>query len=233
MSTIRFAKVVGSLPATLQPNTMYLVRTGTGFDLYCSDATGSIAHPINGGSGSIANAGAIVWPRRTTTLRVVGDVAGTALTALAATASRLYFVPFVVPRQVNLAGLRISVSTAATGSASVGIYSNTVVSNNDVPGSLLASVTGFDLGTTGDKSGSVSLTLQPGTLYWACLICSAAAVLRALAINSVQTAFGRMAASSAAITHLYAAGSGSTLPNPAPTSLTAGTGALPAIYLVE
>jgi hypothetical protein len=37
----------------------------------------------------------------------------------------------------------------------------------------------------------------------------------------------------AAVTHLFAAGSGSTLPATAPTSLTEGTGALPAIYLVE
>lgn len=47
MSLLRFAKVVAALPATLAPNTLYLVRTGAGFDLYCSDVTGSIAHLIN------------------------------------------------------------------------------------------------------------------------------------------------------------------------------------------
>lgn len=40
-------KVVSSLPNTLEPNTIYLVRTGSGFDLYCSDTTGSVAHKIN------------------------------------------------------------------------------------------------------------------------------------------------------------------------------------------
>jgi hypothetical protein len=40
-------KVVASLPTTLEPNAVYFVRSGTGFDLYCTDQTGSIAHQIN------------------------------------------------------------------------------------------------------------------------------------------------------------------------------------------
>ena len=47
MATLRFAKVVASLPATLTPDTLYLVRAGAGFDLYASDATGSIAYGLN------------------------------------------------------------------------------------------------------------------------------------------------------------------------------------------
>ena len=47
MSEFRAQKVVSSLPATLQANTLYFVRIGSGFDLYCSDQTGSIAHKIN------------------------------------------------------------------------------------------------------------------------------------------------------------------------------------------
>lgn len=236
MATIRFAKVVASLPATLDPDTLYLVRAGAGFDLYCSDATGSIAHAINAsgsGSGSIANAGAIAWPKRTATPRIVGDVGGTALTTLALTASRQYFVPFTVPRTVLLTGLRISVSTASAGTASVGIYANTVVSDNDAPGILLASATGLNTGATGDKDGALSLTLNPGTIYWASLIGSAAATLRALAVGSVQTSLGRTVNNTTVISYLFAAGSGSTLPNPAPTTLTAGTGSCPAIYLLE
>ncbi len=54
MAVIRFEKVVGSLPATIQPNTVYAVRTGSGFDLYITDATGGIAHTLNssGAGGS-------------------------------------------------------------------------------------------------------------------------------------------------------------------------------------
>lgn len=40
-------KEVNVLPSNLEPDTIYLVRTGGGFDLYCSDATGAIAHKIN------------------------------------------------------------------------------------------------------------------------------------------------------------------------------------------
>lgn len=40
-------KVVSTLPGTLAPNTIILVRVGAGFDLYCSDATGAVAHKLN------------------------------------------------------------------------------------------------------------------------------------------------------------------------------------------
>lgn len=43
----RATKVVSTLPGTLTPSTLYLVRTGAGFDLYASDSTGSIAYPLN------------------------------------------------------------------------------------------------------------------------------------------------------------------------------------------
>ena len=48
----RAEKVVASLPGTLEPSTLYFVRSGVGFDLYLSDMDGSTAHPINSGGGS-------------------------------------------------------------------------------------------------------------------------------------------------------------------------------------
>lgn len=237
MAVVRFAKVVGSLPAPLDPDTLYLVRTGAGFDLYCSDMTASIAHALNGsGGGGTWPGPSIAYPKRTATPKIVGDVAGTALTTQALTAARQYFMPLVVPRPVTLTGLRISVTTARAGSANLGIYANAVVGGNDAPGSLLAAISStLDTGTVGDKTGSfgTALTLNPGTLYWASLIGSAAATLRALAVGSVQSALGRTVNNTTVISHLYAAGSGSTLPATAPTSLTNGTGNCPAIYLME
>lgn len=47
MALLKAEKVVASLPATLTPSTIYCVRTGEGFDLYVSDATGQIAHKLN------------------------------------------------------------------------------------------------------------------------------------------------------------------------------------------
>lgn len=44
---IRFEKVISKLPDTLEPNTVYFVRVGTGFDLYVTDVTGKIAVTLN------------------------------------------------------------------------------------------------------------------------------------------------------------------------------------------
>lgn len=52
MAAFKIHKVVSSLPSSLAANCLYLVRTGVGFDLYASDSTGSIAHPLNVGSGA-------------------------------------------------------------------------------------------------------------------------------------------------------------------------------------
>lgn len=178
----------------------------------------------------------VAYPRRLSSPKIAGDYGGSALTTQALTAARQYFVPVVVPRQVALSGLRLSVTTAAAGTASAGLYANTVdASGNDAPGALLAGITGLDTGTTGDKTGTFSAPalLQPGTLYWVSVIGSAAATLRALAVGSRGTELGRTVNNTTAITYLYAAGSGSTLPATAAATPTAGTGNTPAVYLVE
>jgi len=225
MSALRFTKVVASLPATLDPHTLYLVRAGAGFDLYLSDATGAIAYPVN--------VPAQAWPKRSATPTIVGDANGTALTTQALTSGRQYFLPLTVPRKVMLAGLRLSVTTAASGTAAIGLYANAQVSGDDAPGALLASVTGLSTASTGDKTGSLNFALLPGTLYWMSLIASAAATVRALAVGGIQSSLGRTPNNTTVVSHLYAAGSGSTLPGNAPTALTAGTGNCPAVYLVE
>lgn len=192
---------------------------------------------IGGGAagGYALGCQSIAYPKRTATPKIAGDIGGTALTTLTLTAARQYLVPFVVPRPVTLTGLRISVTTASAGQANLGIYGNAVVGADDAPGGLLATISAvLDTGTTGDKTGSfaAALALTPGTLYWAGLISSAAAALRALAVGSVQSALGRTVNNTTVISYLYAAGSGSTLPDPAPTTLTNGTGSCPAIYLI-
>lgn len=184
--------------------------------------------------GLSALGSAVPWVRRSATPRIAGDIACSALTTLALTASRVYWVPVCAPREVTLSGLRVSVTTASAGTASVGLYANAFVSGNDAPGTLIASADNLATGTTGDKTGSFSgsQTLAPGTLYWVAVIGSAAATVRALPIGAIASAMGRTANNTTAITHLFAAGSGSTLPASAP-AVTAGTGSVPAIYLIE
>lgn len=173
------------------------------------------------------------YPKRLATPKIVGDVAGAALAAVALTAARQIFVPLSVPRAVTLIGLRISVTAAVAGAASIGIYDNAQVAGEDSPGALLVSAPGLNTGTVGNKTGAVGFTLQANTLYWASLIASGAATLRACAVGSVQASLGRAVSGTGVITHLYAAGSGSTLPATAAATLTAATAVLPAIYLVE
>lgn len=52
---VRVEKIIGSLPSTLDENTLYFVRTGTGFSLYFTDATGMIAHNLNSDNIAILN----------------------------------------------------------------------------------------------------------------------------------------------------------------------------------
>ena len=52
MATVRFEKVVSSLPDPLEANTIYLVRVGAGFDQYVSDSTGTVAHKLNSGNSN-------------------------------------------------------------------------------------------------------------------------------------------------------------------------------------
>ena len=44
---MRVEKVIGSVPATPLANTVYLVRTGAGFDVAVTDATATTAHALN------------------------------------------------------------------------------------------------------------------------------------------------------------------------------------------
>lgn len=47
MATFKVSKVLSALPGTLVAGMVYLVRVGTGFDLYATDSTGTIAYKQN------------------------------------------------------------------------------------------------------------------------------------------------------------------------------------------
>jgi len=48
MAYFRTEKVIAGLPSTLAPDTLYFVRSGTGYKQYLTDTTGSIAYEQNG-----------------------------------------------------------------------------------------------------------------------------------------------------------------------------------------
>lgn len=47
MPNFKADKVIASVPTALVANSLYVVRAGAGFDLYCADNSGSIAHRLN------------------------------------------------------------------------------------------------------------------------------------------------------------------------------------------
>lgn len=192
--------------------------------------TGSVGlQGVQGPAGPAALAHAI----RAASPKIAGASGCLALGTQALTAARQYFIPFVVAKTATITALRASVTTSVAASTlSFGIYSNSNSGGDDLPGALLASSIAQSSATTGDKTGVVALTLTAGTLYWASVICSAAATLRALTLGGIQTALGFTVGATTAVTHLFAAGAGSALPPVAPGSLTEGVTAIPALYLV-
>lgn len=47
MNLVTINKTISQVPTPLTPSTIYAVRTGLGFDLFISDATGQFAHKVN------------------------------------------------------------------------------------------------------------------------------------------------------------------------------------------
>lgn len=169
--------------------------------------------------------------RGAASMHIAGDIAGTALTTLALTALRCYLIPFTVGKALPVSQLMASVTTLLAGTGSLGIYANDPTGDIDNPGSkLFEGSTTIDTTTTGDKYVGCSYTLQPGVLYWAALVCSAACTVRALAVASQHSGMGRAAAATASISHLYVALGSISLPATMPPG-TQGTGICPAIYL--
>jgi len=100
MSNFKVSKLVSSLPANLEPNAVYFVRTGVGFDLYCTDQTGSFAHQING-----VDPAEIRAIEQTATYSILGIGNGT------------YFIDERVPRALTIARLRTLRNVRASGAS--------------------------------------------------------------------------------------------------------------------
>jgi hypothetical protein len=163
-------------------------------------------------------------PPGITEYQVPYAVNATAGTTLALTASRVYWIPFTVPRKVNITQIAINVTTASAGTHYVGVYASDYYWQPT--GSPLVSAS-FDAGSTGVKTANVNITLSIG-VYWFAWAAGSAATVRAIALAACAT-LGLGNLGTANTTYYYT--SGSTLPNPAPTSgYTVATGsAVPAI----
>lgn len=230
MSSIKFFKVT-SLPAVLEPNSVYLVNTAGSLNIYISDNTGTSALQLSGGN---TGGGLIPYPVRKETPKIVGDNDSYALSTLAMVTRRLYFIPFITPRELTLTAFRISVTSQSDGNAAVGVYSNIKIANgNDNPYELLTSVTLPTGGSNDNKDAASNFIFEPNTLYWVGIMCSSAPTLRAVHIYSIASSLGRVVSNNASVSHLYKNYTTFGLPAIGPTDLVSGTSNIPAIYLVE
>lgn len=231
MGTIKFFKVT-SLPAVLEPDSMYLVNTAGILNIHISDNTGAISLQLSGSSGG---GGLIPYPVRKESPKIIGDLNSSALTTLGLITNRLYIIPFITPRTLTLTNLRINVNVRSSGNkVNIGIYNNIKIGNgNDNPYQLVGSVTNISLSTTGDKDGLINFTFEPGTLYWIALISNGAPTLKAIDLNSITPSLGRLIGSNTAVTHLYKNMLISDLPVLSPTDLLSGIGNIPGVYLIE
>jgi len=233
MNSIKFFKVT-SLPAVLEPNSMYLVNTAGVLTAHISDNTGVSALQLSGGGGQ-NHTGILPYPIRGVSSRVVGDVDASALVTLGLITRRLYLSPFVTSRPLRLLGFRVGVAAAAVNSSvDIGIYNNISHFGEDQPGQLLASSGAIPTTIVGDRTQFCNFLFNTNTLYWIGLIAIGAPTLRALNLNSIMPSLGRLPNGGVTVTHLrrnYDVDSG--VPSIGPLDSLNGVGSIPAIYLSE
>lgn len=185
--------------------------------------------------GGASTSSDVMMLRIPTTARLVaGCTSGAALTSAAVVASRIYYIPFSVPRKMTITAMGINVVTLLAGTATVGIYAADGHAKYDYPGTLLAACTAgaLNTSTTGTKTASVSCTLTPGVTYFAAVICSVAVVARNIPVGGVSSCLGFTDNAATVIACYYSAGATNVLSSTAGAALQA-TAAPPVIYLIE
>ena len=121
------------------------------------------------------------------------------LTTLAATANRLFYIPFIISWWRSFTELWVAITTASWGNkARVWVYSN--VSNR--PSALLIESADFSTSSTWYISQSISYTLTWGQVYWLWFMCSAG-TFRAVSSTGILNLIWFLTTSTTAATHYY------------------------------
>ena len=189
---LKIHKVVAALPPTLEPDAIYAVRAGAGFDLYIADSTGSVAHKVNadgggGGGASAIGAGATFVGPILSTYWYDGTYSGGSTATVAGVANRVDLLPLIPPRTMVIDAIGVRVTTTVAGALARGlIYAS---SSDGAPGDLLADVQVDCSGGASFGSLPSPLTLQGGQLYYTGVWHSSTATVAALG-NSQQRSLG-------------------------------------------
>lgn len=201
------------------------------------DALGSLQNQVSNAVAATATSSGIQPVARIpTTQRIVaGAIGATALSTIAAVASRIQFIPYVPARQIMIASIGFSVSTLTAGTATVGIYANDGNASYDYPGTRLAACTAgaINTGTTGTKTAAVPYVLEAGVLYFIAVICTAACTLRGVALAGQDCMLGWTDNNTTNISSYYNAGSTNVLPTTAAAPTVNAGIVIPALYLIE
>lgn len=111
-------------------------------------------------------------------------------------ADTVRYTPFAVDRERTVTAIGVNVTTtAASQKARVGIYENKTSGGIDEPGNLLVSSGDLNIGSSGVQSSAVSITLQPGTVYWAAVLSSASFSCIAAQTTNARPLMGRISSS--------------------------------------
>jgi hypothetical protein len=221
MAVIEFAKYVNNLPSTYAPNTAYFVKNQEGFDFYLSTQNGTNVVSLNPPS--------VKYVKRSGVKRIFSQITNLTLTTFTLMASRIYLIPFIPTSNITISDIGFEVTTAVSGNAYLGIYSNKLNNNNDEPDILLASIGPFSTSTTGSKSGTISFNFTKNTIYWIAIVCNAGPTIRALPVGGMAPLLGIQYGTTSSYTYFYSASSG-VLPTVYNLTLTIAAGVTPAIY---
>jgi hypothetical protein len=166
---------------------------------------------------------------------IVGARGGTALTTLASGLGKVWYLPFVAPRNmfIETLGFATTVTTAAT--FRLGVYANDGSAQYDGPGTLLSSGS-IATSSTGTKLVTVNQYLAQGERYWVALASSASVTVRAVAVAGQGADLGFLDNATTGVgAFSQASGATGALPSPATAYASLGneTASLVAIYLNE
>jgi hypothetical protein len=204
-------------------NSLTLTTTGTSGASTLVGSTLNIPQYSGGGGSGIHAQKIIVSQQWTNTY--LGYASGP--TTSAASANRIYCVPFFPNQTFTCDALAINVSTLSIGGlAKILIYSDV----NGVPTTKLYESADLDCSTIGQKTASTSFTFNSGTTYWLSFIVNNSTNLFTYLPQSTVFAFSTSSAFGAA-THGYLP---SVTFNATPTTLTAliyATGNVPMISI--
>ena len=156
----------------IQPNTVYYVRAGDGFDLYCTDSTGNAVYQINKREDAL---------RYPSGLLVDGSREAFAAALFIPVNNNIKFFPFILNFDLQANSIRLNVTTVGGGSTALYLLDSTTLS---FPENLIFKIpsVNFPVDTTGVKSTATverkisngvfatdnisNFTLKANKLYW-------------------------------------------------------------------